>query len=141
MGMFVVMAIPVGRLADRVGRWKVFVVGHLLLVIAYALLATNVPNGVLLVSALLLPGVAYAATDGVLMAYCGPRIPSALRTSGLAVMQSIGAVAGFASSVAFGVAWSHTGPKTVMLWFAGAMAVAITLSTLLVSPWREHADG
>ncbi|ACU74530.1 major facilitator superfamily MFS_1 [Catenulispora acidiphila DSM 44928] len=140
MGMFVLMAIPVGRLADRVGRWKVFVVGHLLLVIAYALLATNVPNGFLLVAALLLPGIAYAATDGVLMAYCGPRIPAALRTSGLAVMQSIGAVAGFVSSVAFGAAWSHTDPKTVMLWFAGAMAVAITVSTLLVSPWKERAD-
>jgi nitrate/nitrite transporter NarK len=94
-----------------------------------------------LVFALLLPGIAYAATDGVLMAYCGPRIPAALRTSGLAVMQSIGALAGFLSSVAFGAAWSHTDPKTVMLWFAGAMAVAITVSTLLVSPWKDHADG
>jgi len=138
MGMFVFMAIPVGRLADRVGRWKVFVCGHLLLVIAYALLAASVPDAVLLVAALALPGIAYAASDGVLMAYCGPRIPSALRTSGLAVMQSIGAVAGFASSVAFGDAWSHSDPKSVMVWFAGAMAVAITVSTLLVSPWKEH---
>lgn len=137
MGMFVVTAIPVGRLADRVGRWKVFVTGHLLLVIAYALLATSVPDGVLLVAALALPGLAYAASDGVLMAYCGPRIPAALRTSGLAVMQSIGAVAGFASSVAFGDAWSHSDPKNVMVWFAGAMALAITVSTLLVSPWKE----
>jgi MFS family permease len=141
MGTFVLMAIPVGRLADRVGRWKVFVVGHLLLVASYALLATSVPNGVLLAAALVLPGIAYAATDGVLMAFCGPRIPVALRTSGLAVMQSIGAVAGFGSSIAFGIAWSHNDPQTVMLWFAGAMAVAITVSTLLVSPWKEQADG
>ena len=141
MATFVVLAIPVGRLADRVGRWKVFVAGHLLLVIAYALLATKVPDAVLLVSALVLPGVAYAATDGVLMAYCGPRIPTALRTSGLAVMQSIGAIAGFVSSLAFGTAWSHSDPRTVMLWFAGAMAMAITISTLLVSPWKDRADG
>ncbi|NUP53525.1 MAG: MFS transporter [Catenulispora sp.] len=140
MGTFVVMAIPVGRLADRIGRWKVFVAGHLLLVAAYVLLSTKVPDAVLLCAALVLPGLAYAATDGVLMAYCGPRIPAALRTSGLAVMQSLGAVAGFVSSVAFGVAWAHSDPRTVMLWFAGAMAVAITGSTLLVSPWKDRAD-
>jgi MFS family permease len=140
MGTFVVMAIPVGHLADRLGRWKVFVAGHLLLVVAYVILSRKLPDAVLLVSALVLPGIAYAATDGVLMAYCGPRIPSALRTSGLAVMQSIGAVAGFGSSLAFGAAWSHSDPRTVMLWFAGAMAVAITVSTLLVSPWKDRVD-
>ncbi|MFL6111057.1 MAG: MFS transporter [Catenulispora sp.] len=141
MVTFVVLAIPVGRLADRIGRWLVFVAGHLLLVLAYAVLAVKAADALLLVAALVLPGMAYAATDGVLMAYCGPRIPSALRTSGLAVMQSIAAIAGFVSSLAFGTAWSHGDPRTVMLWFAGAMAVAITVSTLLVSPWKDRVDG
>ena len=141
MGTFVLSAIPVGRLADRVGRWKVFVTGHVLLVAAYVLLSLGVPDAVLMVAALFLPGIAYAASDGVLMAYCGPRIPVALRTSGLAVMQSVGAIAGFASSLVFGVAWAHSDPRTVMRWFAIAMALAIAVSTLLVSPWKERADG
>jgi MFS family permease len=141
MGTFVLSAVPVGHLADRVGRWKVFVAGHVLLVAAYVLLSMKVPDAVLLVSALVLPGIAYAASDGVLMAYCGPRIPAALRTSGLAVMQSISAIAGFASSLAFGAAWAHGDPRTVMRWFAIAMALAIGVSTLFVSPWKERAHG
>jgi MFS family permease len=140
-GTYLLLAIPVGRLADRTGRWRVFVAGHVLLVTAYLFLAGPVGGGWLLAGALVLPGAAYAATDGVLMAYCGPRIPPALRTSGLAVMQAIGALAGFVSSVAFGMAWTHSGPRTVMLWFAVAMAAAIVVSTVLVSPWKDPIDG
>ncbi|GAA2029765.1 MFS transporter [Catenulispora yoronensis] len=138
MGTFVVSAVAVGALADRIGRWKVFVLGHLLLVVAYLTLSADVPGVVMLVAALVLPGLAYAASDGVLMAYCSPHIPAALRTSGIAVMQSIGAVAGFVSSLVFGVAWSHSDPASVMRWFALAMAAAVALATLLVSPWKEH---
>ncbi|NUR27875.1 MAG: MFS transporter [Catenulispora sp.] len=138
MGTFVLTAVPVGHLADRVGRWKVFVLGHLLLALAYALLSADVPDAVMLVAALVLPGLAYAASDGVLMAYCGPRIPPAIRTSGMAVVQSIGAVAGFASSVVFGAAWAHSDPRTVMRWFALAVTVAVAAATVMVSPWKEQ---
>ncbi|NUR60178.1 MAG: MFS transporter, partial [Catenulispora sp.] len=138
MGTFVVAAVPVGRLADRIGRWKVFVLGHLLLALAYLSLSANVPHAVMLPAALLLPGLAYAASDGVLMAYCSPRIPAALRTSGLAVVQSVSAVAGFASSLVFGAAWAHSDPRTVMRWFALAVAVSVAVATLLVSPWKEQ---
>jgi MFS family permease len=137
---YLLLAVPVGRLADRLGRWRVFVAGHVLLVAAYLVLAGPSSGGWLVAAALILPGVAYAATDGVLMAYCGPRIPAPLRTSGLAVVQAIGALAGFLSSLAFGIAWTHSDPRTVMLWFAVAMAVAVGVSTLLVSPWRDTVD-
>lgn len=139
-GTYLLMAIPMGNLADRVGRWKVFVVGHVALVAAYLVLASSVQGPWLLVAALGLPGFAYAATDGVLMAYCGPKIPRALRSTGMAVMVGIAGLAGFGSSVVFGVAWAHTSPRTVMLWFAVAMVVAVAAATLLVSPWRADTD-
>lgn len=139
-GTYLLLAIPVGRLADRIGRWLVFVAGHIVLILAYLALAGPVGGAWLLAAALVLPGAAYAATGGVLMAYCGPRVPAALRTSGLAVMQGIGALGGFVSSVAFGMAWAHSDPRRVMLWFALAMAVAIAVSTWLVSPWKESRD-
>jgi MFS family permease len=138
-GAYLLLAVPMGNLADRVGRWKVFVAGHLALVAAYLLLASSAKNWLLL-GGLVLPGFAYAATDGVLMAYCGPKIPRRLRSTGMAVMVGIAGFAGFGSSVVFGAAWSHHGPRTVMLWYAVAMAVAVTLATLLVSPWRADTD-
>ena len=139
-GTYLLLAIPMGNLADRVGRWKVFVAGHVALVAAYLVLASSVTGPLLLVAALGLPGFGYAATDGVLMAYCGPKIPRPLRSTGMAVMVGIAGLAGFASSVVFGLAWAHTDPRTVMVWFAGAMVVAVAVATLLVSPWRADTD-
>jgi MFS family permease len=57
----------------------------------------------MLVVALLLHGLFYAATDGVLMAYAGPLVPEQLRASGLAVVQTGQAVARLLSSVVFGI--------------------------------------
>jgi MFS family permease len=138
-GTYLLLAIPMGNLADRIGRWKVFVAGHVALVAAYLLLASSATNWLLL-GGLLLPGFGYAATDGVLMAYCGPKIPRPLRATGMAVMAGVGGLAGFGSSVVFGAMWSTGSPRTVMLWYAGAMAVAVVAATLLVSPWRAETD-
>ncbi len=139
-GSYLVLAVPFGRLADRAGRWLVFVTGHLALLAVYLLLAGPWTGTGLLVLTLVLHGVFYAATDGVLMAFAGPQLPKTLRTSGLAVLQSIRALAGFGSSVVFGVAWANSDPRRVMLWFAVALPVAVLLAVVLVSPWKERAD-
>ena len=58
---------------------------------------------------LLLHGLFYACTDGVLMAVAGPLIPDELRTSGLALLQTGQVLARACSSVLFGALWT---------WFA-----------------------
>lgn len=139
-GSYLLLAIPFGRLADRVGHWRVFLAGHVALFCVYLLLAEPWTGTGVLVASLFLHGVFYAATDGVLMAFAGPRLPSALRTSGLAVLQSAHALAAFVSSVVFGVAWAHCDPRAVMLWFAAALPLAVLAAVLLVSPWKESRD-
>jgi MFS family permease len=139
-GSYLLLAVPFGRLADRVGRWRVFLAGHAALLTVYLLLAGPWTGAWLLGSVLLLHGVFYAATDGVLMAYAGPNMPAGLRTSGLAVLQSVRALAGFVSSLLFGLAWAHADPRAVMLWFAAALPVALVTASVLVSPWKAPAD-
>lgn len=74
--VFLLAAVPVGRLADRLGRHRVFLGGHLLLLGACLLLLAPVPPGPALVCGVLgLLGLFYAATDGVLMAAAGPLLP------------------------------------------------------------------
>ena len=65
--MAAVLALPLGWVADRVGREKVFVGGYLLLLGVYALLLTS-DGGFAIAALLLLFGAYYAATDGVLAA-------------------------------------------------------------------------
>jgi MFS family permease len=133
-GSYLLLAIPLGRIADRVGRWRVFLGGHLALLIVYVLLAGPLGGFALLCVALPLHGLFYAMTDGVLMAHAGPMLPRHLRTAGLAVLQSLRALGAFVSSLAFGFAWSVTGSRTVVLGFIAALILALAAAVLLVRP-------
>ncbi|MFG2358542.1 MFS transporter [Streptomyces sp. NPDC048521] len=121
-GAFLLLAVPLGRLADRVGRWTVFLSGHGGLLLAYGLLLTSWHGTALPYVVLALHGGFYAATDGVLMAAASDGVPEALRSSGLALVQTGQALARFACSLLFGAAWTAWGDRAAL---AGA-AVALT---------------
>ncbi|WP_329459715.1 MFS transporter [Streptomyces sp. NBC_01497] len=65
---FLLLAVPLGRLADRIGRWQVFLGGHLALLAAYGVILSSWHSVALPYVVLALHGCFYAATDGVLMA-------------------------------------------------------------------------
>ncbi|MER7243538.1 MFS transporter [Kribbella sp. NPDC000426] len=121
-GTFLVLAIPLGRLGDRIGRWKVFLAGHLALILALLLICG--PTGTWWL-VLALHGTFYAATDGVLPAAVGPLLPEQLRASGLAVLQTGQALARMAAAVTVGLLWT--------LWDLRPAILAITLALLAVT--------
>jgi MFS family permease len=120
---FLLLAVPLGRLADRLGRRQVFLGGHLALLAAYGLLLTSWHGAALPYLVLALHGCFYAATDGVLMAAAAGCIPSALRSSGLALVQTGQAAARFCCSLAFGATWSVWGDRTALTAALTALAV------------------
>ncbi|MFJ3925965.1 MFS transporter [Streptomyces sp. NPDC090022] len=123
---FLLCAVPAGRLADRLGRHRLFLGGHLLLIGVCLLLVVPVPAWLPLVVAVpALLGVFYAATDGVLMAAAGPLLPEELRTTGLALLQTCQALARFAGSVLFGAAWTLWGPDTALAVAAAGLLTAL----------------
>ncbi|SHN33350.1 MFS transporter [Actinacidiphila paucisporea] len=130
-GAFLLLAVPLGRWADRVGRWRVFVGGHFALLLAYVLLLTTVHSGVLSYAVLALHGTFYAATDGVLMAAAAGSVPAALRSSGLALVQTGQAAARFCCSLAFGAAWTAFGDRSALSGAAVALLASVALSVRL----------
>jgi MFS family permease len=85
---YLVLALPAGRLADRVSRARVFVMGQVVMLVALGLLLLPGTDGVLF---LVLPclGIYYALTDGVLMAAASAELSEHLRTSGLGVLTTV----------------------------------------------------
>jgi MFS family permease len=124
-GVYLLLAVPLGRLADHRGRAVVFLGGHLALALATALLSGTRSAALLLVTVLALHGLFYAATDGVLMALAAPLLPSVARTTGLAVIQTVQAAARFVSSLAVGTLWSAWGARAALLAMAAGLVVAV----------------
>jgi len=134
---YLLLAIPFGHLADRVGRIRVFVGGYGALLCAYLLLFGPVGGTALLVPTLTLHGLFYAASDGVLMAAVGPMLPAQLRASGMALIQTGQSVAMLTSSVLFGAAWDRWGPHPAIGLAVASLAAAILAALWIFPPVKE----
>jgi MFS family permease len=142
-GSYLLLAIPVGKLADRAGRGVTLVAGHALLAMAY-LVAIRGGGGLsAIVACLLLLGVFYAATDGVLMALASGLCPPEQRASGIAMVTTAMSGARFFASVAFGALWTRYGADAAVYAFFGALVVAAVIAAgiLRLQPKRMELDG
>jgi MFS family permease len=126
--VYMALAIPAGRLADRIGRRHVFLGGYALLLPVYLMLLLPEAGLPGLVFALIALGAYYAATDGVLQAIASAVLPDRLRASGLALLVTAISVAKLGSSVAFGLVWTLGGLETAAAAFAGALVVALAVA-------------
>lgn len=138
--IFMLLAVPVGRLADRLGRVRVFLGGHALLLVVYAsLLAPGAGATVFrVVLVLVLLGTYYAATDGVLMALAGAALPQEVRASGMALITTGTSLARLAGSIGFGALWTWGSLDVAVTLCLVGLAVALPLSVFWL---RVRSDG
>jgi MFS family permease len=138
--VYLILAVPFGLLADRVGRGRVFVAGYALLLGVYAgLLLPDLGVGGLLACVLLF-GCYYAATDGVLMALASAVLPADLRTSGLGLLMTATNLARLAASILFGALWTLWGTEVAVLVSALGLSVAIALTVLALVRTGGNVD-
>jgi MFS family permease len=136
---YMVLAVPMGRLADRFGRGRVFLGGYALLITVYLTLLSPMSGWVVLFLALGLLGCYYAATDGVLMALGSSVVPDEVRGSGLALVGTVTNIARLLASVAFGALWTLWGLHNAIACFAVALVAATALAAVLLARTREPA--
>ena len=136
--VYLLLALPAGRLADRWGRHRVFLAGHgLVLCIYLILLASTLPAPAIAACVGLL-GAYYAATDGVLSALASSVLREEQLTTGLAVVSTTTAVSRLLASSLFGAVWSWRGPTDALVIFAIGLVVATATAAGLLRigrPW------
>lgn len=139
---YMLLAIPVGRVADRFGRGRTFVAGYLPLLAAYALLLLPAGPGAEIPVYLVLLGLYYAATDGVLMALASATLPPPLRGSGLALLVTSTSLGRLLASIFFGMIWTWYDVETAIAVFAIALCTAIVLAgaALRLTPEASPAE-
>jgi MFS family permease len=139
---FMGLAIPVGQLADRVGRVPVLLAGYALLFIVYgALLMSSLGYGLLVLCLLGLGGY-FAATEGVLAAIAGAALPEDLQASGLGMLTTVVSIGNLLSSLIFGALWLELGLHEAVILFGAGLALAIALALpLLLRSQRQPVHG
>ncbi len=129
---FLALAIPFGRLADRLGRARIFVVGQLLLLAAYVAAAVPVSGPVIAITCLLLLGGFYAATDGILAALAAEFTPPEAVATGIAAAQTVVAVARLIAATGFGVLWYAFGREPAVIVASLALALVLPVGAALL---------
>ncbi|MFE0511647.1 MFS transporter [Streptomyces sp. NPDC058964] len=132
--VFLLLAVPAGALADRIGRRTVFLAGHAGLLTAYALLLWAPDTSALPCLVLALHGTFYAATDGVLPAALAGIVPEQLRASGLALVGTSQALARFSCSLGFGAAWTAWGDGPALAGAAAGLLCCAAVAGMVLRP-------
>ena len=130
---YMVLAVPMGRLSDRIGRGRVLLGGYALLLGVYLTLLAPIGGWILLAAVLGMLGCYYAATDGVLMALGSAVVPEDVRGSGLALLGTVTSLARLFASLAFGALWTVWGTNTAVACFAAALLAAGAFSAVLLT--------
>ncbi|MFJ2648071.1 MFS transporter [Streptomyces sp. NPDC087420] len=131
---FLLLAVPMGAVADRVGRRRLFLAGHGFLLLGYGLvlLASRDAGASVVVAVLVLHGAFYAATDGVLAAATARVVPPDHQGAGQALVGTGQALARFVCSLAFGAAWTLWGGRTALAITAAALVAAAVAASFVL---------
>jgi MFS family permease len=131
---YLVLSIPFGRLADRVGRARLMVAAHVFLVGACLCVAGPVHGAGAVVGCLLLLGAFYAATDGVLAAATVALAPAGMAATAIATSQSVVAGSRFVASLGFGWLWLQVGGDQAVAVMTVGLVLALPVAWRLVRP-------
>jgi MFS family permease len=131
--LYMLFSVPVGRVADRWGRGPVLLSGYAMIALIYLLLFSFSSVGFIVGAVcLLLFGLYYAATEGVLMAMASALVPAEQRTTGLATLVTCIGLAKMVSSLLFGLLWQVGGVRIAVSAFGVGIAIALPVSALLI---------
>lgn len=130
--VFMAFAIPVGQLADRIGRVPVLLGGYAMLFVVYGtLLMGSLGYGELILCLIALGGF-FAATEGVMPALAGAMLPEKLQASGLGILTTVVSIGSLLSSLAFGALWFAIGLQSAVIVFAVALVLATAIAVPLL---------
>src|SRR5215218_1001617 len=129
---FMALAIPVGQLADRIGKVPVLLAGHALLFLVYGVLLMSSVGYLALAVCLVALGGYFAATEGVMTAMAGALLPEKLQASGIGILITVVSLGRLVSSLAFGALWFAIGLQSAVLVFVAALALAMAVAAPLL---------
>ena len=125
---YFLLAGPFGVAADHFGPRRLFVAGHVALLLVYGLLWQGAAVPLVVGTCLLLLGAYYAATDGILAAMAASTLPADLRATGLGLLATCTTASRGLAALAFGALWTYQSSRVALALFAVALTAGIALT-------------
>lgn len=127
-----VLAIPFGKLSDKIGRKSILVVGYLLFSVVYFGFAFLASKG-MMIAMFTLYGVFTAMTAGVERALIADIAPAELKGTMLGLHSTVSGIALLPASVICGALWSAFGAEVPFVFGASLSLLAAILLLLFLS--------
>ena len=137
--VYLTLAIPLGRVADRIGRAWVILGGYAALLLLYVILSSAGSSLATIVICVFLLGTFYAMTDGVFAALASSELPAERRATGLAIVSTSNDVGRLVSSIFFGWIWSRSTPAAAAGYFIPLLLAALLAAIVVVWRFRTSA--
>jgi MFS family permease len=137
--VYLTLAIPFGRVADRVGRIPVIIGGYSALLVLYVMLSSTASSTAAVVMCVLLLGSFYAMTDGVFAALASSELPDERRATGLAIVGTCNDAGRLVSSIVFGWLWSRGTPGSAARMYIPVLLMALGFSVVMTWRYRTNA--
>lgn len=141
-GSYMLLSIPIGYVAQRFGRRPVFLAAQAILLATYILIGSGFgADQAIPIMPLLMFGLYYAGSEGVLMAIASSLLPESSRTSGLALVNTFVGLARMAGSLGFGWLWHAHGDGIGLLLFGGGLVCSTLVAVLAIREAEPISHG
>ncbi|MCC6650225.1 MAG: MFS transporter [Candidatus Eisenbacteria bacterium] len=137
--VYALLALPFGRLSDRIGRRPLLLAAYAVYAVAYAALALHATRAGV-VAAFLLLAVHSALIEGQAKSLVADLAPREARASAYGVQAAFSGLALLPASIAAGLLWDLAGPAAPFALGAALAALAALLLVLLLPLSRERSD-
>jgi MFS family permease len=137
---YLLLAAPLGRLADTWGHGRVLVAGYAMLGLTYLMLFVPLGHSLLVPAVLVLLGAYYAATDGVLAALATTAVAPAVCATGLATLTTVTSLCRLLASVAFGALWTFGGLDVAVVCFGVGLGFGVLTAARLLGRSLEPVE-
>jgi MFS family permease len=122
---FAAAAIPMGLVADRIGRGAALLVGYIALLGVYVVLMGTTGGLATAAVCVVLLGIHHAATDGVLPALASGILAASHRATGLAAVATGFDLGRLVAAAVFGLVWSLQGVDAAVVLAATVLLVTL----------------